>query len=99
MSERRCDGMTRREVLKLGVMAPLGLSLTDFFRLRSFAPLAGARDVSCILIWLDGGPSHLDTFDPKPGAPMEVRGEFNAIAQLTSTSHPVELRTPFVLEE
>ena len=80
MSERRCDGMTRREVLKLGVMAPLGLSLTDFFRLRSFAPLADARDVSCILIWLDGGPSHLDTFDPKPGAPLEVRGEFNAIA-------------------
>jgi hypothetical protein len=80
MSEHRCDGLTRREILKLGMVAPFGLSLTDYFRLRALAPLEKADEVSCILIWLDGGPSHLDTFDPKPDAPAEIRGDFKAIA-------------------
>src|SRR6185436_8011319 len=77
--ERRCDGITRRGFLQLGVLGSLGLSLADLFRLRagSAAPMAKAQ--SCILIWLDGGPSHLDTFDPKPEAPSEVRSVFNAI--------------------
>jgi hypothetical protein len=54
------------------------LTLRDCLRLRS-AAAAGERDVSCILIWLDGGPSHLDTFDLKPEAPLEIRGEFQPI--------------------
>ena len=37
------------------------------------------KNVNCILIWMDGGPSHYETFDPKPGAPSEIRGEFKAI--------------------
>jgi hypothetical protein len=76
---RRCDGVTRREILRVGAVSALGLTLTDFMRLRS-AAAAPQRDVSCILIWLDGGPSHLDTFDLKPDAPIEVRGEFRPIA-------------------
>ena len=43
-------------------------------------PLPGPRPSSCILIWMDGGPSHYETFDPKPDAPKEIRGEFSPIA-------------------
>src|SRR5687768_7855559 len=80
----RCDGMTRRDLLHLGVVSCLGLSLADVLRLRSkhaagAGPGPQARAVSCILVWLDGGPSHLDTFDPKPDAPAEVRGDFKPI--------------------
>jgi len=49
-------------------------------RLRSEAALANRRQTSCILVWLDGGPSHYETFDPKPTAPAEIRGEFQPIA-------------------
>lgn len=77
--DRRCDGVLRRDVLKVGSLTALGLGLTDWLRLRAAAPASipekrTAR--SCILIWLDGGPSHLDTFDLKPEAPTEVRGPF-----------------------
>lgn len=80
----RCDGITRRDFLHLGVLSTFGLSLADVFRLKAQAAAAGssprsARDRSCILIWLDGGPSHLDTFDPKPDAPSEVRSLFMPI--------------------
>src|SRR5206468_2402569 len=77
----RCDGVSRRDFLHLGALSCLGLSLADLFR---FQALPGSpdpkRDLSCILIWLDGGPSHLETFDPKPDAPIEVRGEFKSIS-------------------
>jgi hypothetical protein len=79
----RCDGKSRRDFLHLGVLSCLGLSLTDLLRLRAARAADPAakpvKDVSCILIWLDGGPSHLDTFDLKPDAPVEVRGEFKPI--------------------
>jgi hypothetical protein len=81
----RCDGRTRRDFLHLGVLSCLGLSLADLFRARAAraADAGGARRepkaVSCILIWLDGGPSHLEMFDPKPDAPVEIRGEFKPI--------------------
>src|SRR5258707_338475 len=74
----RCDGVTRREFLRVGTLSALGLTLSDALRLRSAAG-AGQGDVACILIWLDGGPSHLDTFDLKPDAPLEIRGEFQPI--------------------
>src|SRR5436190_17465018 len=77
---RRCDGVSRCDFLHLGTLGALGLSLSDWFRLRASAA-DGARlpAKSCILIWLDGGPSHLDTFDPKPDAPAEIRSQFKAI--------------------
>jgi hypothetical protein len=78
VSISRCDGVTRREFLRVGTLSALGLTLSDAMRLRS-ASAAGQRDVACILIWLDGGPSHLDTFDLKPDAPLEIRGEFQPI--------------------
>ena len=76
---QRCDGVTRRDFLKLGVLSSLGLSLADLFRLQAQGGAGGTKERSCILIWLDGGPSHLDTFDLKPDAPSEVRSLFKPI--------------------
>ena len=80
-SKRTCDGVSRREVLRVVAVTGLGLSLPGYLAMRARAagPRAG-RDVSCILLWLQGGISHIDSFDPKPEAPEEVRGEFGAIA-------------------
>ncbi|WP_165244711.1 DUF1501 domain-containing protein [Paludisphaera soli] len=77
-----CSGPSRRAILKAGALGFLGLGLEDGLRLRSLAaPGAGAAGAkNCILIWLAGGASHIDTFDPKPDAPADVRGEFNPIA-------------------
>lgn len=78
----RCDGVSRRDLLQVGVMGPLGLGVADLLRLRAEAaeaPRRAGKAEACILVWLDGGPTHLDTFDPKPEAPAEIRGEFGAI--------------------
>src|SRR5438034_3118141 len=81
-----CAGMPRRDFLQLGVGAVLGLGFSDILRLRAHAATspvaskAAGKQVNCIMIWLDGGPSHYETFDPKPDAPSEVRGEFKAIS-------------------
>ncbi len=77
---RSCDGVTRREMLRVGSLAALGLSLPAFFRLKAHAAATPHDEVSCILLWLQGGISHIDSFDPKPLAPAEVRGEFGVIA-------------------
>lgn len=66
---------SRRECLRIGAFSFLGLRAADLLALAS--PSAKAK--SCILVWLNGGPSHLDTFDLKPDAPREIRGEFKPI--------------------
>jgi hypothetical protein len=80
-----CEKFHRRDFLRVGVLSLLGLSLSKYYALADAAkkaqPMAhtsGTAD-SAILIWLAGGPSHLDTFDPKPDAPLEIRGNFKAI--------------------
>jgi hypothetical protein len=71
---------TRRDFIKIGSLGFLGLSLADFFRLRAASgATAVAKERSCIILWLSGGPSHLDLFDPKPEAAEEIRGPFKAI--------------------
>jgi hypothetical protein len=75
----RCDGMGRRDSLRIGSLTALGLSLPRLVSARKLQ-VASPRAKSCILLWLDGGPSHLETFDPKPDAPAEVRGPFSSIA-------------------
>jgi hypothetical protein len=68
---------SRRDFLRVGGLTALGLGLADVFALRhALAAEGAAKAKSCILIWLDGGPSHLETFDLKPHAPAEARGPF-----------------------
>ena len=77
-SHRSCDGVRRRDFLSVGTLTALGLGLPGWFQARARAG-APDKDVSCILLWLQGGISHIDSFDPKPEAPAEVRGEFGTI--------------------
>jgi hypothetical protein len=77
-----CTGLSRRSFLRVGGLSALGLSLPAFLRLRQAAAATtttSAKGVNCILLWMQGGPSHHDSFDPKPDAPVEVRGEFGTI--------------------
>lgn len=79
-----CAGHMRRDFLKLGLTAAGGgLGFTDLLRARAMAAQAPqpsiARPVNCILVWMDGGPSHYEMFDPKPDAPSDIRGQFKPI--------------------
>jgi uncharacterized protein (DUF1501 family) len=76
-----CTGLSRREFLRVGGLSALGLSLPGFLRMQHAAAASGTpkKSVICILLWMQGGPSHIDTFDPKPDAPAEIRGEFKTI--------------------
>ena len=76
---RNCEGALRRDCLKLGLGALLGGGFVNALRTSAQASQATAGKTSCILVWLDGGPSHFETFDPKPEAPKEIRGEFEPI--------------------
>src|SRR5260370_34128082 len=77
-----CDGLTRRGFLKIGTFG--GLTLADMLRARAAragsAPSPARPPRAAIMIYLPGGPPHLDTYDLKPNAPMEYRGEFRPIA-------------------
>lgn len=74
---RRCDDICRRDFITAGCLTALGFGLANHATIA--ARKASRQADSCILIWLDGGPSHLDTFDLKPQAPVEVRGPFQSI--------------------
>jgi len=81
---RTCHGWTRRELIKAGALGVTGLSLSHLLRLESQAAMEGAKAKAVILLWLWGGPSHLDTFDLKPNAPAQYRGPYRP----TATSVP-----------
>ena len=82
--QRFCDGITRRNFLKIGAFGA-GLTLADMLRLQARASTtpnqaaARSRPKSAIMIYLPGGPSHMDMYDLKPDAPAEFRGEFRPI--------------------
>ena len=77
---RHCDGLTRREMLRVGALGLGGLTLPGLLRLESAAASTRrARARSVILLFLSGGPSHLDMWDLKPEAPEEIRGTFRPI--------------------
>lgn len=76
---RDCERVSRRSFLQVGALGGLGLSLPTFLAAREAFGAPGKGDVNCILIWTRGGTSHHDTFDPKPDAPVAVRGEYNVI--------------------
>src|SRR5262245_23666963 len=78
---RTCDGVSRRDFLRAGALAVGGVTLADFLRTKTLAAQSGKRvpQTAVIQIFCGGGPSHLDMYDLKPNAPVEVRGEFNEI--------------------
>ncbi len=80
-----CQGIPRRDCLRLGLGGLLGGGLTGALRARASERVGSLprQADACILIWMDGGPSHYETFDPKPEAPVEIRGNFKAIPTRT----------------
>jgi uncharacterized protein (DUF1501 family) len=82
---RACDGCTRRDLLQLGGLAALGLPLLPVVSSATAAAASGfGRARACVVLFLFGGPSQIDTFDLKPDAPAEFRGEFRPIATKVS---------------
>jgi len=75
-----CDGLRRRDFLHAGCLSFLGLGLPQVFGLQAQGAVdTDKKDVNCIHLMLVGGPSQLDTWDPKPNAPVEIRGPYKAI--------------------
>jgi len=77
-----CTGLTRRDCLQVGLTTLLGGGLATALRARDSEAIPAVAK-SCILIWMDGGPTHYETFDPKPDAPSEFRGEFKTVSGKT----------------
>jgi uncharacterized protein (DUF1501 family) len=80
-SRTTCDGGSRRDFLKVGALGLGGLMLPDLLRARAAAASAGrpTRNTSVVWLWLGGGPSHIETFDPKMSAPAEFRSTVGAV--------------------
>jgi hypothetical protein len=72
---QRSLDIDRRSFLKAGILGTMGLSLAELLRSEAHAGAHSAVN-SVIILWMRGGPSHIDMWDPKPGAPAEYRGEF-----------------------
>src|SRR5437762_1445910 len=82
---RLCDGISRREVIQVGTLGLTGLALPHVLAAREESsaqksPADGGKAKSCILLFLMGGPPQHSTWDPKPEAPAEVRGEIGPLA-------------------
>lgn len=77
--KRLCDGLTRRQWLHIGGLAAAGLTLPGFLGAREKEGGSRGQARSCILLFMYGGPSQLDTWDPKPDAPVEIRGEIGSM--------------------
>src|SRR5581483_8541241 len=89
---RNCKGVSRRTALKAGFLGLAGLTLPDLLRLRAEGS-AEKKDTAVILLWLDGGPSQLETYDPKPDAPSDYRGPYKAIKTNVTGVYVNELLT------
>jgi hypothetical protein len=92
--QRYCDGVSRRSFLQAGTLAVGGLTLPQLMRAETVGPrqpARGLRHKSVIMVYLSGGLSHQDTFDLKPDAPAEIRGEFHPIATNVSGLQVCEL--------
>ncbi len=77
----QCDGNTRRDFLKVGALGASGFLLPDLLRARAVAAKSGEskRKTSVVWLWLGGGPTHVETFDPKMSAPAEYRSTLGAV--------------------
>ncbi|MCS7016273.1 MAG: DUF1501 domain-containing protein [Gemmatales bacterium] len=92
-STHNCEGIHRRTFLKIGALGLAGLTLPNLLRWRAAASAVGkeTKDTAVILLWLGGGPSQFETYDPKPQAPVEYRGPFQPIATRLPGVHICEL--------
>src|SRR5664279_3315743 len=103
LSGANCDGISRRELLRVGGAGLLGLTLSNLLRFNSTAAAAeavkkqagfgGAKNF--IFVFLQGGPSHLDIWDPKPDAPDNIRGKFKAIKTKVTGHYVSEIMPNF----
>ena len=86
-----CDGITRRDFMQVGSLGAMGLTLADLAAMEARAAEAGKKpgkdNRACIMIFNLGAPSQLDTFDPKPEAPLEIRGPFQSIETKIGRAH------------
>ena len=76
---RQCDGVSRRQILQAGGLGLFGLNLPSLLRAEA-ASKSSSKPMNCILLFTAGGMSNIDTFDLKPDAPVEYRGEFTPIS-------------------
>jgi hypothetical protein len=76
---RYCDGISRRDFLRVGALSVGGLTMADMLRLNAQAAAGPTPGKSVIMVFLHGGPTHMDSYDMKPAAPVEFRGEFRPI--------------------
>ena len=92
-SSRNGNGLSRRGFLQIGALGLGGLTLPDLLRLRAAEAATGKpiADTAVIHIWCDGGPSQFETYDPKPDAPEEYRGQWKAIQTKIPGAHFCEL--------
>src|SRR5262245_26344528 len=74
-----CDGISRRDFLHVGALGAAGLTLPGLLQARAVSPPRSGKTKSCIMLFMSGGPPQMDTFDMKPDAPPEVRGELKPI--------------------
>src|SRR5437868_12154073 len=86
------SGLTRRQMLQVSGLSMLGLGLPGAVRARESASQAHGSEKSCIFIVLGGGPTHVDLWDMKPGAPAEIRGPYKPIATAVPGVHINELQ-------
>src|SRR5438876_7486045 len=90
--QRTCQTLSRRSFLQIGGSTVLGVTLADLLRLRSEGSAStNGSAKSVIFLWLWGGPAQLDTWDPKPNAPLEYRGPFSTIPTRTAGVRITEL--------
>lgn len=91
-STRTCDGVTRRDFLRVGTLGAIGFTLPQLFALKSQGAADKGKDErSCIMIFNLGAPSQIDLFDPKPNQPEEIRGPFKTIRTVSPDIQLTEL--------
>jgi hypothetical protein len=79
-THRYCDGLRRRDFLQAGLLGASGLALSGYLRRAAAGEVrVNAKAKQAIFVYLGGGPTHIDTFDPKPDAPDDIRGPFKPI--------------------
>ena len=88
---RFCDGHTRRSFIQIGALGFTGLTLDQILRAEAQADTGHHTERAVVMVYLPGGPTQYETFDPKPKAPAEIRGSFGTTATRVSGMHFCEL--------